>query len=283
MFKVKKNQIWRDNKASGNRFIRVLETPSFERVRVCTFYSGEKGVLPTEVKNALEVTCRENRFNNKSSGYTLVANSMKEFLDNKIHLKCCTAEDPVDEEIEYVPSMAVGEIWRELEPRYSRYVEILGQDESGERNKIVTCYFTEVSGSKVEVAVGAKPTYAKRERFNGKRKGYEFVAKDLDAFISDGSELQKIYVGQDHPAEEEVLVEEFLLPVSVRQLWQDSNSTLLRLVEVTNVNGNKVCVENRYIQESEGLKPRRVTMEVAEVVSLSSFADGGRFVFVTAL
>ncbi len=57
-------------------------------------------------------------------------------------------------------SIEVGQTWREVDPRFDRRVKVVG--------------FCEESG-KVKIEYGGKVTKAKRERFNGKRGGYELV------------------------------------------------------------------------------------------------------------
>jgi hypothetical protein len=181
---------------------------------------------------------------------------------------------------------APGEIWRELEPRYIRYVEVLDEDDAGERNKIVTRYFTEADGEKPELATSSKATYAKKDRFNGKRKGYEFVAASLSELLSLGV-LNEVFsavgsaAAEETPAEDKV--EESVSFVSVRQLWQDRQASLIRLVEVVAVNGGVVEVANRYVQDELDQNPRRVHLDVVEEVSLKTFENEGRFRFVTAL
>ncbi|KQW19732.1 MULTISPECIES: hypothetical protein [Pseudomonas] len=57
-------------------------------------------------------------------------------------------------------SIEVGQTWREVDPRFERRVTVVG--------------FCEESG-KVKIECAGKVTKAKRERFNGKRGGYELV------------------------------------------------------------------------------------------------------------
>lgn len=57
-------------------------------------------------------------------------------------------------------SIEVGQTWREVDPRSDRLVKVVG--------------FCEESG-KVKIEYAGKVTKAKRERFNGKRGGYELV------------------------------------------------------------------------------------------------------------
>lgn len=61
-----------------------------------------------------------------------------------------------------MPEIKLGQIWRELDPRFERRVEIVGCWPGDPHVTIVT--------------VGAEkrvPRQAKRSRFNGKRGGYE--------------------------------------------------------------------------------------------------------------
>ncbi|MOA50940.1 hypothetical protein D3C78_1740210 [compost metagenome] len=55
----------------------------------------------------------------------------------------------------------VNQLWEEVDPRFRRRVKVVG--------------FCEETG-KVKIESGGKVTKAKRERFNGKRGGYKFIA-----------------------------------------------------------------------------------------------------------
>lgn len=60
----------------------------------------------------------------------------------------------------------VGQIWREVDPRFNRYIQVLEATDGVVRPiKIAT----------IDLATNAlgRKTYASRERFNGKRGGYE--------------------------------------------------------------------------------------------------------------
>ena len=57
-------------------------------------------------------------------------------------------------------NIEVGQIWREVDPRFDRRVKVVG--------------FCEESG-KVKIEYAGKVTKAKCERFNRKRAGYEQV------------------------------------------------------------------------------------------------------------
>lgn len=309
---VRNNQVWRDNKAAGTRYIQILnERDENGRVVTATVYRGEVGELPVEIKDASRTSARLDRFNGKHDGYTLVAESLAEFRDKKLYLVDFVKSESLTSEadkatlgklvvggiksalaVNLTPTLdrqaAPGEIWRELEPRYIRYVEVLDEDDAGERNKIITRYFTEADGEKPELATSSKATYAKKDRFNGKRKGYEFIAASLSELLSLGV-LNEVFSAVGSAAAEETPVEEKAEEsvgsslVSVRQLWQDRQASLIRLVEVVAVNGGVVEVANRYVQDELDQNPRRVQLDVVEEVSLKTFEDEGRFRFVTAL
>lgn len=53
-----------------------------------------------------------------------------------------------------------GQVWREVDPRYERKIEVVG--------------FCEETG-KVIIQSGGRITKARRDRFNGKRGGYELL------------------------------------------------------------------------------------------------------------
>lgn len=59
-----------------------------------------------------------------------------------------------------IMEVEVGQIWREVDPRFDRRVKVVG--------------FCEESG-KIKIEYAGKVTKAKLERFNGKRGGYELV------------------------------------------------------------------------------------------------------------
>lgn len=56
----------------------------------------------------------------------------------------------------------VRQIWKEVDPRYDRQIEVVG--------------FCEETG-KVIIKSNVRKTKARRERFNGKRGGYELVSR----------------------------------------------------------------------------------------------------------
>ncbi|MEG0868910.1 MAG: hypothetical protein RSD49_18015 [Hafnia sp.] len=343
MKKLHINQIWRDNKAVGSRYVQIVGPEDKDgRVSISTFYRGDVGELPVEVKNAGRFTSRADRFNDKRDGYTFVADSQESFLEQKLHLAdfvkgpalaqpaLASVSQGISDVLMYLPSMAPGEIWREAEPRYARFVEILGMDAAGERNQIVTRYFTETDGDVPVATPAAKPTYAKRERFNGKRRGYVFVARSLDA-LEGGAELSVPFAVSDSSAQQAAQVEPSTeaLPndslsepgaeiavadvpsgastivesvatasaadgqakvsdvveslVSIRQLWQDGQAPLVRLVEVVAINGDLVEVASRYVQDTVYDRPRRVQLHVSEEVPLEAFQDSGRFRYVTSV
>lgn len=68
-----------------------------------------------------------------------------------------------------IPEIKVGQQWREVDPRFTRIVEILAVGTGTIRPiKLRTILF---GGSEF---IG-RATYANRERFNGKRGGYALV------------------------------------------------------------------------------------------------------------
>lgn len=62
-------------------------------------------------------------------------------------------------------TVKVGQIWKELDPRFDRYVEVLRVDEKDQRATIVLA-------SRSGGHAGTRPTKASLKRFNGKRGGY---------------------------------------------------------------------------------------------------------------
>jgi hypothetical protein len=60
----------------------------------------------------------------------------------------------------------VGQIWRKVDPRFNRYVQILTVVDSAVKSICVATIDLETN------ALGRK-NWASRERFNGKRGGYE--------------------------------------------------------------------------------------------------------------
>lgn len=62
----------------------------------------------------------------------------------------------------------IGQQWKELDGRFSRMVVVIALD--GERQKVCISKFDPLTGK----LLGRK-TWASRERFNGKRGGYEIL------------------------------------------------------------------------------------------------------------
>ena len=60
----------------------------------------------------------------------------------------------------------VGQIWKEVDPRFTRYIEILYVDER--EQKATICLASRSGGNS-----GSRQTKAAFKRFNGKRGGYE--------------------------------------------------------------------------------------------------------------
>lgn len=72
---------------------------------------------------------------------------------------------------------AIGQIWREVDPRQERFVRIEGEHSFGffGVRKVVN-----IDGIWID-APNSRRAEAKAERFNGKRSGYEFVVDPADA------------------------------------------------------------------------------------------------------
>jgi hypothetical protein len=66
-----------------------------------------------------------------------------------------------------------GQIWREVDPRFVRYIKILSVTE-GRRGVGIRTVDKDVEGNWSFVS-GSRSTYADHERFNGKRGGYELI------------------------------------------------------------------------------------------------------------
>jgi hypothetical protein len=67
-----------------------------------------------------------------------------------------------------VNDVKIGQQWKELDGRFSRMVVVIALD--GERQKVCISKFDPLTGK----LLGRK-TWASRERFNGKRGGYEIL------------------------------------------------------------------------------------------------------------
>ena len=66
-----------------------------------------------------------------------------------------------------------GDIWKEVDPRFSRHIMVLGVDDSG-KVRLKTCYRAPET---VGWAAFGPVRKAKPERFNGKRGGYSLVIR----------------------------------------------------------------------------------------------------------
>jgi hypothetical protein len=68
---------------------------------------------------------------------------------------------------------AVGQIWREVDPRFERFAKVFGTSPNGALVYIQTVYKHETGAW--WLSPRSRTTAVKIERFNGKRGGYEFV------------------------------------------------------------------------------------------------------------
>lgn len=66
----------------------------------------------------------------------------------------------------------VGQVWKEVDPRFERYVEVIGVDEQEQK---ATIMLAARSGDHA----GSRATKAGLKRFNGKRGGYA-LHKDVE-------------------------------------------------------------------------------------------------------
>lgn len=65
--------------------------------------------------------------------------------------------------------LKVGQIWREVDPRFNRHVEVL-EIHDGEIKSVLICAVDPITRER------ARRTWASKGRFNGKRGGYELCA-----------------------------------------------------------------------------------------------------------
>ncbi|MBU0917898.1 MAG: hypothetical protein KKD97_16255 [Gammaproteobacteria bacterium] len=69
-------------------------------------------------------------------------------------------------------TVKVGQIWKEVDPRFDRYVEVIGVNDQEQK---ATIMLAARSGGHA----GSRSTKASLKRFNGKRGGYE-LHKDAE-------------------------------------------------------------------------------------------------------
>ncbi|MCA8250518.1 hypothetical protein LGN12_25500 [Burkholderia multivorans] len=62
--------------------------------------------------------------------------------------------------------LEIGQIWREVDPRFNRYVEVL-EIHNGEIKSVLICNVDPMTNQR------GRKTWASKGRFNGKRSGYE--------------------------------------------------------------------------------------------------------------
>ena len=67
----------------------------------------------------------------------------------------------------------VGQIWREVDPRFVRRIKILSV-RPGRRGVEIRTVYRDTVGNWIFTS-GSRVSYADHERFSGKRGGYEFV------------------------------------------------------------------------------------------------------------
>lgn len=282
---IKKGFIFRCNR-SKTRFVEVLEGPNKEgRVTIITRYTSlQEGSAPVGVIGMQPTTALAERFDSRSNGYTFCAESIYMFSRKKMHLlgfaqKARTTNRNV---AKATGDLSTGEFWQELTDRHLRIVEIIGENESGQK-EIITRFFTKNRGeTMVEMGV-AIPTFAKADRFNGRSSGYAFVGKTRRDVLNSGK-MQERYVPRMDAMVLDKIVAKFGQPVSKGQLWHDLSSARIRLVEVSEVQGRLVELKTTYEQDEVSGHPQRVVWDQGHKVPMEEFlSENPRFNLVKAV
>lgn len=73
------------------------------------------------------------------------------------------------------PQPKIGDIWREVDPRFTRHVRVFDVQQGRRGIAVRTCVKTEGNW---RPAPRSRLSWCDRERFNGKRCGYAFVESE---------------------------------------------------------------------------------------------------------
>lgn len=291
--KPQKYQVWKSQ--NPLRFVVVTQGADahgcVEIVTVCR--SREKLWMPEKVSNGRLDYASDYRFNGTASGYTFVANSIKEFNDRSLNImhyarqlarKSKAAALPLLAPVAPVlnvgaisimalpePGPKVGEIWRELKGTIMRFVQVVAAQKDG-KVQIVTRYATELAGYRADEVAEAKPTFAKVDRFNGKKGGYEFVSANLSDLIESGLLSQRFVPAGE--TLESVLKTAFPL-IAENQLWHEvGDETCFHLIKIVGFNVDEVEVTTSYVANSDPAS-KKVTGKT-QVLPIEAFAANAK-------
>lgn len=270
---IPKGSIFQCNR-SKTRYIEVLDQPDENgRVKIVTrFNAPHEGSAPQPVTGMLATTARADRFDGRSNGYSFCAPSIYQFERKRMALLgfADKAKSSNRSAARATGDLSRGEFWQELTDRHLRIVEIIGENDKGQK-EIITRFYTRVRGEKMKEATMAMPTFAKAERFNGKSSGYAFVGKSLHDVKKSGK-LEQRYIPRHDAVIVEKIVAKFGQPVTKGQLWHDLSSPQLRVVEIHEIVGSMVQLKTTYEQEQGQGKPQRVLWDHTQDVHMEDFS-----------
>lgn len=310
--KPSKYQIWKDNDSAVTRYVQVTgNVDQWGRVEITTILrSNGKFDLPQVIENGMVTYPRADRFNNKSDGYTFIANNLKTLNEKHLHLihhaemlskrSQAAAVEPIavavsmdigfpntppkiaigirDEQPMFKPEM--GQIWRELKGSCLRFVQIVGEKVDG-KVQIITRYYTKTVGARAQATPDAKPTLAMENRFDGKSSGYEFVCDNLTDLLS-GDYLKSRFVPMGQT--EESILDNMLKGIEPGQVLHDTyEQTCFHLVKIVGFNTEHIELATSYVGETDASikKPKKLIAGKSTVMSIEDFlAEPERFVMV---
>jgi hypothetical protein len=211
---IKNNQIWQVCDGRMKRFVKVLDDGSESaKVKIVTVFSNyvkeqvQDKII--EISNAVPSYAQQIRFGHPK-GYRFIAKNMKEFLEGDndytqdltkgLPVKA-VAREPVVISVHSLasivrgsgPALAEGQVWMANDSRTLRFVKVVDPDVRGSV-AIRTVYISGEKGvplSYVGDDSGVAVRYSQSSVFNGKSKGYTFVAHDLRDFKDKGYESIK--------------------------------------------------------------------------------------------
>ncbi|MFK4132318.1 hypothetical protein ACI2KR_08495 [Pseudomonas luteola] len=198
-------------------------------------------------------------------------------------------------------SPEVGQIWLVNDKRSLRYVEVCDRAESGNRLQVATCYLAKEIGY-CPSEVKGKPRYVQAERFNGKSKGYSFVASSRDEFVAKGLH-KKLFSGSplifsksplnqenrmaDHTHDRESINKKLRPKSKIKlcdmilvsspdavepgQIWRVNDKRCLRYIETLALDDQSVSIRTAYVAKAIGDVPSDVHNGTASKVKRNRF------------
>jgi hypothetical protein len=297
---IEKNQIWQVCDSRIKRFVKILDDgKECAKVKIVTVFTNNlrNGIQPKieQISDGVPSYAQHVRFGDPK-GYRLIANSVEEFLkgDNEYTRQEKSAREAMAPSklmpVASAPmssAVAPGQIWMSNDSRSLRFVEVKGLS-LGDRAATIRTLYQSIRKGHPVACVDHLNTLSSIDRFNGKSKGYTFVAADVDDFKAQGfegikykglkwSEVLADYSKERKSAEaaaEVVDVKAPLpkavaqeIPVVVDQVWRSNDSRSLRYVLI--------------VSESVRWVENEPTVEISTLFTTSSHGEQVQFANAT--